>query len=824
MKEKDKTKEQLINELDELRRQLVEIKALESTRKRAEEELLSEKCKLSQICDSIDEIIYVADPVTHEVLFANRALRELFGKDLIGGICYRDFQGLESPCEFCTNEIILREKEKPHRWEFHNQFLNRHFMIVDKIIKWPDGRDVRLEFAVDITRRKKVAEDFQRRLKLVETVERVSSRFVGIFDYDDAINASLADIGSISGAHRSYLFFFNKDGDIMNNTHEWCAEGVSPQIDNLKNLPAEIFPWWIGKLRKGESIHITDVSMLPVEAKAEKEILQSQDIKSLLVLPLYIKGALSGFLGFDNVSETSSWSNDDLALLRVFSEIIGNALERKQAEERLQTANRQLSDIIEFLPDATFVIDHNKKVIAWNRAIEEMTGVRKEDILGRSDYAYAVPFYGKPRPVLLDLIFKDDKDIVQCYDFVKKKGNTLYAEVLIKTPFGKEVFLWVNASPLFDSEGNLIGAIESIRDITERKRAEDQLKYLSLHDSLTGLYNRTYFEEEMRRLENGRYDPVGIIVCDVNGLKFVNDTLGHDVGDSLLVAAAGVIQESLRENDMAARIGGDEFAVLIPNTDVITVESTCNKIQENMAKHNEASPGIPLSISVGFAVRNNKSQSMAELFKEADNNMYREKLHHSQSVRSSLVQPLMKALGERDFITEGHADRLQGLVTNLAKSIRLSESKIADLRLLAQFHDIGKVGIPDNILFKPGPLTEEECREMKRHCEIGYRIAQTANDLLPIADWILKHHEWWNGEGYPLGLKGEEIPLECRILAIADAYDAMTSNRSYRRGRSHRKAKAELLRCAGKQFDPYLVEKFIQVIENSPGLNRSRVW
>ncbi len=190
-------------------------------------------------------------------------------------------------------------------------------------------------------------------------------------------------------------------------------------------------------------------------------------------------------------------------------------------------------------------------------------------------------------------------------------------------------------------------------------------------------------------------------------------------------------------------------------------------------------------------------------------------LYRSRSARSSIVQALMKTMEARDFITEGHAQRMQSLVVGLARAIGLSEKRLAEYRLLAQFHDIGKVGIPDRILFKPGPLTSEEVAEMRRHCEIGHRIALSAQDLAPIADWILKHHEWWNGNGYPLGIKGEEIPLACRVLAIADAYDAMTSDRPYRKAMTKEQAVKELLNCAGTQFDPYLVPKFIDMLVKS---------
>lgn len=206
---------------------------------------------------------------------------------------------------------------------------------------------------------------------------------------------------------------------------------------------------------------------------------------------------------------------------------------------------------------------------------------------------------------------------------------------------------------------------------------------------------------------------------------------------------------------------------------------------------------------------------MREVFKAADDNMYREKLHSSHSTRSAIVQTLAKAMEVRDFITDGHADRLQDAVVELALAVGVAESKLSDLRLLGRFHDIGKVGIPDHILFKPSRLDDSEFEIMKRHCEIGFRIAQASAELAPIADWILKHQEWWDGRGYPLGLKGEDIPIACRILAIADAYDAMTNDRPYRGAMSHDEAVAELESCAGTQFDPELVKVFKQIIRRA---------
>lgn len=198
--------------------------------------------------------------------------------------------------------------------------------------------------------------------------------------------------------------------------------------------------------------------------------------------------------------------------------------------------------------------------------------------------------------------------------------------------------------------------------------------------------------------------------------------------------------------------------------------------------------------------------------RDPENEIYREIIQKSKSGKSAVVQALLRTLKEKDLITEKHSDRLQDLVVALARTIAMSENKIPSLQLFAQLHDIGKVAISDSVLLKPMSLTEKEIVKMRRHCEIGHCIAMASPYLAPIAEWILKHHEWWDGSGYPLGLKGEEIPLECRILAIADAYDAMTSDRPYRKAMPKEAAIEELIRFSGRQFVPELVEKFIEII------------
>ncbi|MDF2569084.1 MAG: diguanylate cyclase domain protein [Sporomusa sp.] len=357
------------------------------------------------------------------------------------------------------------------------------------------------------------------------------------------------------------------------------------------------------------------------------------------------------------------------------------------------------------------------------------------------------------------------------------------------------------------------------QELAERWQMEQKLRYISYHDALTGLYNRTFFKQEMGRLESTDCKPVAIILCDVDGLKLINDTLGHEQGDLLLNTGARAISTSVRAGDIVARIGGDEFAVLLPQVDARQVEAICSQILNAVDVYNAEHLELPLSMSIGFAVAEagTDAVTMSELFRQADDNMYREKLHRSRTTRSAIVKALLKALEVRDFITEGHGDRMEKWAAKFAVTLKLSERRISDIKLLAQFHDIGKVGIPNRILFKPSRLTPEEQIEVQRHADIGYRIAQSIPDLIPIAGLILKHHERWDGNGYPMGLRGKEIPLECRMLAIVDAYDAMTSDRPYRKAMRPDAAVVELKRQAGSQFDPDLTTRFCEIVEKGYG-------
>jgi|GEM_PF-386795 len=370
---------------------------------------------------------------------------------------------------------------------------------------------------------------------------------------------------------------------------------------------------------------------------------------------------------------------------------------------------------------------------------------------------------------------------------------------------GEEIVLEHTLIPLHDEQGTLAGMETIASDITERRRMEEKIRHLSFHDKLTGLYNRAFFEEELRHVD-ARDLPMTLIMGDVNGLKVVNDALGHQQGDRLLVAVAGVLRSIVRKTDLICRWGGDEFAIVLPRTGETVASGLIARMRQAFS---DALPDpIPLSVALGMACKTSEAQMVKDVIKEAEDRMYRNKLLERRSAHSFIISSLQKTLWEKTNETEGHARRLQELALRMGQAVRLSEDQMTDLSLLALLHDLGKVAIPDSVLMHPGELSQEQWEIMKRHPEIGYRIAASSPDLAPIAGLILCHHEWWDGSGYPQGLRGEEIPLLSRILAVIDAYDVMIHGRTYREPVSREEALEELKNCAGTQFDPHLVAVF----------------
>lgn len=376
---------------------------------------------------------------------------------------------------------------------------------------------------------------------------------------------------------------------------------------------------------------------------------------------------------------------------------------------------------------------------------------------------------------------------------------------------GRTIPIADSAAPIKDEHGQIFGVVMVFRDVSIEKEHQQQILYLSYRDHLTGLYNRRFIEEEMMRLDNSFQLPLAVIMGDVNGLKLTNDVFGHQAGDQLLKSMAEVLQESCRPGDIIARWGGDEFLIMLPSA---TAEQAQEIMERITVKCRAKSLGdMSLNVSLGCAVKTSRDESLVQIIREAEERMYHRKLLEGRSHRNTIINTLLGTLFEKSMETEEHAKRLEHYCNLVGRMLKLSPHELDNLTLFAMLHDIGKVAIRESVLQKPGPLSPGEWEEMKRHSEIGYRIAQSSPELSIIAEYILSHHEHWNGEGYPRGLKGEEIPLISRILAVVDAFDAMTTDRVYRMSVSEKEALEELKRNAGAQFDPVVTEAFCSLFK-----------
>ncbi len=380
---------------------------------------------------------------------------------------------------------------------------------------------------------------------------------------------------------------------------------------------------------------------------------------------------------------------------------------------------------------------------------------------------------------------------------------------------------YTNPNLYSESDIKLMEFVSSqVATAIERKSSEEKIKHLSFHDALTGLYNRAYFEEELERYNFPRYYPLSIVMLDVNGLKVINDTFGHQEGDKLLQHLSQTLTSVSRQGDILARIGGDEFAILLPSTTSEETHEFCERIKKACQQDNIKPIYLRLNISLGHTTQEGEYKDINSLLRAADRNMYQDKLFNGKSREKHFLEAFRIILAERDPHTSDHAQRIQELALSLGKRVGLSEYQLGNLKLLALLHDMGKIGIPDSILFKTYILTPSEWEKMREHSRIGYRMAKNIPDFAPIAQEILYHHEHWDGNGYPDGLKGEDIPLLSRIISIIDAYDVMQSRRPYKGAISKTKALKEIKRCAGTQLDPQLVEIFLKIVKNNASRER----
>lgn len=497
----------------------------------------------------------------------------------------------------------------------------------------------------------------------------------------------------------------------------------------------------------------------------------------------------------DSSSENRSWVK---MIVTPFAEGVlimhEDISDRKNYEEALQIREEQYKKIFNTAPIGMLVEDPDGNILEVNDELCEMTGYSKEELEGDNIFNKLVtPDRIEESKKDIEIILSG-QDLEFNLDNINKNGEHYYThfkETKINLP----------------DKGT--GILSMQVDLTNLRMKEKKLEFLSYNDKLTGLYNRAYFDQELKRLDNKDELPLSLVVIDVNGLKMINDVYGHLAGDELIKSAAVVLKSCLRDEDILARFGGDEFALILPRTPKKDVEKIIKRIKEESSKVDVE--GNKLSLGIGFATKTELEEEIEQIFDQADDNMYKDKLVKNKDSKNNIIKNLMITLEAKSNENKEHVQRLEELAVKLGRRLDLSYEQLSNLSLLASIHDIGKVTISEGILKKPDKLNNNEWETMKEHAERGYKIASSTEEFSAIAKYILHHHEKWDGTGYPNGLKGEEIPLFSRIIAIVDAYDVMTHDRPYSEPLSKEEALKEIKKCSGSQFDPELVDEFVKM-------------
>ena len=476
------------------------------------------------------------------------------------------------------------------------------------------------------------------------------------------------------------------------------------------------------------------------------------------------------------------------------------------ANSELEASKDQLRLILDSTAEAIYGIDLNGNCTFCNASCIKILGYNsQEELLGQNMHwkIHHSRRNGDEFPMKECKIFRA---------FKEGKGSHVDDEVLWRadgTCFDAEYYSYPQCK-----NGEIIGAVITFMDISQRKQADEEIRYLSYHDALTGLYNRMFYEEELKRMDTARNLPISMIVGDVNGLKLTNDIFGHAAGDELLVKVAETLKAVCRADDVVARVGGDEFVVLLPRTTLEDAAKVMVRIK-NMLSTGQVN-AIRGSLSMGVDAKLHADHDIMEIMKDAEDKMYLDKTVNRKSINASQIQKIIETLHQRSPAEEKHSSIVSDLCQRIGKSMGLQDEEIKRLKDAAFFHDIGKVVMDDKMIDGEAALTEQEEKDLQMHTVVGFRILNSFDDMMDLADSVLAHHEMWDGGGYPKQLKGEEIPKLARIIAVAEAYAEMTQGIDQAPS-SEGDALLEIKKQAGKKFDPQIVEAFAHMMQDKAG-------
>ena len=479
---------------------------------------------------------------------------------------------------------------------------------------------------------------------------------------------------------------------------------------------------------------------------------------------------------------------------------ITDVTKRKLAEQALKRSEERFRTMFEEAPLGMAIMDALAgEIYQVNARFVEILGRTKRELVPSNIEDYSNPEDIEIYRHKIKLILTHQISIFSQYQqIIKPDGSIVWVNITIAPLNTEEEF----------SNQRLLCMLE---DVTDRRKAEEEILYLSYYDQLTGLYNRRFYTEELRRIDTERNLPITLVMADVNGLKLTNDAFGHHTGDRLLMYIADMIRKQCRADDILARIGGDEFILLLPQTDSDQAAKLVERIKTAIVNEDDYYP-VACSVSFGWDTKKEPAEDINKTYTSAEDRMYRRKLTESAAMRNDTIKLILRILAQKYSREEQHSKRVSKLCAEIAEAMGMSLGSINELRLAGYMHNIGYIGLREELVNKIGSYTETERFEMERHPEIGYQLLRSAGKYSSIADYILYHHERPDGKGYPSRAAADDIPVESRIIAVADTFDAMTNDRQYGKKMTASEALEEIKKNAGTQFDQEVADHLFRIM------------
>lgn len=770
--------------------------------KASRNEIENHSILMNTFIDAYDSLVYLKDE-NLKYVFVNRALK-LFYKKTDEEIVGRD-------------DFMLLNKEFAQRIRQKDlAVLKKETLVVDQV-EW-DGRVYKtINFPVKMLNgrfgvgayMKDVTEEYEYKLEQQKVLQRQMS-LVDVLtrsfqSRQEKLDYVLYKALELTESKYGYISLYDQEKREF-SINSWtrsvmkdCEIAGKLNVDQLDRAGL-----WGEVVRQNRPLIINDYGETNTLKKGYPE--GHVALKNFMSVPVVIDEKIVAVVALAN--KNGDYDVSDVYEMTLLMNGIWNAVERIAAQEKLAYERNKYFQTLISIGDGVMVVDRNGKIEIINSVAEKLTGWSTAEATGRHYKEVFVLSHEQEGSTLNDPI----EEVFET-DIIQEIGN----HAVLTSRGGTKYYLEDSAAPIKDDKNTTVGVVLVFRDVTDKKKQREQIKYLSFHDSLTGLYNRRFFEEELRRLDTERNLPLSIIMGDVNGLKLTNDIFGHSFGDILLERIADVLRRVCRVDDIIARWGGDEFVLLLPKTNLKEAEQIIERIKNEFSK--EQIKAIKGNISMGAGTKENVAVDILGVLDNAEERMYAAKTLERNEFRDSLIDSIVVSLHGNSAREREHSLNVSILCQELGRALNLPEVELRKLKEAGYLHDIGKTVLDPKIINRSYQLSSQELNEIKKHPVVGYRILNSFDATMDLAEPVLAHHEHWDGSGYPRGLKGGEIPLLARVIMIAGSYERMIYGSENTRAMSEGGALAVIKEKAGTLFDPRLAELFVQMIQD---INKGR--